>query len=227
MSGYREIYKKIKESSSQSLITDYIVRKGRATQNENEVCENPWPLPQISIAETVPSDDEGDLEPLRKRTNSDLDKAIFLDLQQGRSYHRISRVNVAAVAERYWYRNVACFVMGSSPVPPKTRRVGQRCTLNLSRAETFSRWDGQGPPTSLPLPATSRENLRLDGYLKKPHSVKAPYIYKHPCLLRGSNPVPTPSQSTIPRMGYKSTYFQVETSPPIWVLLSYIALALP
>ncbi|GFY27501.1 tigger transposable element-derived protein 1 [Trichonephila clavipes] len=67
MSGYRELYKKINESSSQSLITDYIVRKGRATQNENEVCENPWPLPQISIAETVSSDDEGDLEPLRKR----------------------------------------------------------------------------------------------------------------------------------------------------------------
>ncbi|GFS74099.1 tigger transposable element-derived protein 1 [Trichonephila clavipes] len=58
MSGYRELYKKIKESSSQSLITDYIVRKGRATQNENEVCENPWPLPQISIAERVSSDDE-------------------------------------------------------------------------------------------------------------------------------------------------------------------------
>ncbi|GFV82375.1 tigger transposable element-derived protein 1 [Trichonephila clavipes] len=67
MSGYRELYKKIKESSSQSLITDYIVRKGRATKNENEVGENPWPLPQISIAETVSSDDEGDLEPLRKR----------------------------------------------------------------------------------------------------------------------------------------------------------------
>ncbi|GFY18864.1 tigger transposable element-derived protein 1 [Trichonephila clavipes] len=67
MSGYRELYKKIKESSSQDLITDYIVRKGRSIQNENEVCENPWPLPQISIAETVSSDDEGDLEPLRKR----------------------------------------------------------------------------------------------------------------------------------------------------------------
>ncbi|GFS76250.1 nucleic-acid-binding protein from transposon X-element [Trichonephila clavipes] len=67
MSGYPELYKKIKESSSQSLITDDIVRKGRATQNENEVCENPWPLPQISIAETVSSDDEGDLELLRKR----------------------------------------------------------------------------------------------------------------------------------------------------------------
>ncbi|GFU78854.1 tigger transposable element-derived protein 1 [Trichonephila clavipes] len=66
MSGYRKLHKK-KESSSQSLITDYIVRKGRATQNENEVCENPWPLPKISIVETVSSDDGGDLEPIRKR----------------------------------------------------------------------------------------------------------------------------------------------------------------
>ncbi|GFY36919.1 hypothetical protein TNCV_2568811 [Trichonephila clavipes] len=30
----------------------------------------------------------------------------------------------------------------SSPVPIKTRRVGQRCTLNLSRAELSSRWCG-------------------------------------------------------------------------------------
>ncbi|GFX86728.1 RNase H domain-containing protein [Trichonephila clavipes] len=29
-----------------------------------------------------------------------------------------------------------------SPVPQKTRRVGQRCTLNLSRVETSSRWCG-------------------------------------------------------------------------------------
>ncbi|GFX23726.1 uncharacterized protein TNCV_3596681 [Trichonephila clavipes] len=50
--------------------------------------------------------------------------------------------NVAAVAEWYRYRTVACFVTGSSPVPLKTRRVGQRCTLNLSRAETSSRWCG-------------------------------------------------------------------------------------
>ncbi|GFX34794.1 uncharacterized protein TNCV_2327341 [Trichonephila clavipes] len=49
---------------------------------------------------------------------------------------------VAAVAEWYRYRIVACFVTGSSPVPLKTRRVGQRCTLNLSRAETSSRWCG-------------------------------------------------------------------------------------
>ncbi|GFV98717.1 uncharacterized protein TNCV_1454031 [Trichonephila clavipes] len=33
-------------------------------------------------------------------------------------------------------------VRSSSPVPLMTRRVGQRCTLNLSRAETSSRWCG-------------------------------------------------------------------------------------
>ncbi|GFY34249.1 hypothetical protein TNCV_2505521 [Trichonephila clavipes] len=31
-------------------------------------------------------------------------------------------------------------VMSSSPVPLNTHRVGQRCTLNLSRAKTSSRW---------------------------------------------------------------------------------------
>ncbi|GFW66999.1 uncharacterized protein TNCV_4688841 [Trichonephila clavipes] len=31
-------------------------------------------------------------------------------------------------------------VMSSSTVPLKTCRVGQRCTLNLSRAETSSHW---------------------------------------------------------------------------------------
>ncbi|GFX44885.1 transposable element Tcb1 transposase [Trichonephila clavipes] len=34
------------------------------------------------------------------------------------------------------------YVMSSSPVPLKTRREGQRCTLNLSRAKTSSRWCG-------------------------------------------------------------------------------------
>ncbi|GFW30470.1 uncharacterized protein TNCV_454081 [Trichonephila clavipes] len=38
---------------------------------------------------------------------------------------------------------VSDHVMSSSPVVPlKTHRVGQRCTLNLSRAETSSRWCG-------------------------------------------------------------------------------------
>ncbi|GFY09396.1 uncharacterized protein TNCV_1942061 [Trichonephila clavipes] len=34
------------------------------------------------------------------------------------------------------------YIMSSSPVRLKTRRVGQRCTLNVSRAETSSRWCG-------------------------------------------------------------------------------------
>ncbi|GFW80200.1 uncharacterized protein TNCV_461081 [Trichonephila clavipes] len=42
----------------------------------------------------------------------------------------------------YRYQTVACLVTSSSPVPLKTRRVGQRCTLNLSRAQTSSRWCG-------------------------------------------------------------------------------------
>ncbi|GFV15604.1 uncharacterized protein TNCV_4836301 [Trichonephila clavipes] len=51
-------------------------------------------------------------------------------------------LEVVAVAEWYRYRTVACLVTSSSPVPLKTHCVGQRCTLNLSRAETSSRWCG-------------------------------------------------------------------------------------
>ncbi|GFT16705.1 uncharacterized protein TNCV_1333251 [Trichonephila clavipes] len=49
---------------------------------------------------------------------------------------------VAAVAKWYRYRIVACLLTCSSTVPLKTHRVGQRCTLNLSRAETSFRWCG-------------------------------------------------------------------------------------
>ncbi|GFV53622.1 hypothetical protein TNCV_2643411 [Trichonephila clavipes] len=37
--------------------------------------------------------------------------------------------------------------------------------------------------TSSPSP-TSREDLRFDSYLEKPHAVKALYIYHHRCLHR-------------------------------------------
>ncbi|GFW00505.1 hypothetical protein TNCV_693441 [Trichonephila clavipes] len=37
-----------------------------------------------------------------------------------------ARSSVATVAEWYRYRTVACLVTRSSPIPPKTRRVGQR-----------------------------------------------------------------------------------------------------
>ncbi|GFX99731.1 uncharacterized protein TNCV_257701 [Trichonephila clavipes] len=49
---------------------------------------------------------------------------------------------VASVAEWYRYRIVACLVPSSSPVPLETRRVGQRCTINRSRAKTSSPWCG-------------------------------------------------------------------------------------
>ncbi|GFT17366.1 uncharacterized protein TNCV_4806461 [Trichonephila clavipes] len=65
-----------------------------------------------------------------------------LEPTQKISSKSVQPLRVAAVAEWYRYRTVACFVTGSSPVPLKTRRVGQRCTLNLSRAETSSRWCG-------------------------------------------------------------------------------------
>ncbi|GFU89899.1 uncharacterized protein TNCV_1287801 [Trichonephila clavipes] len=58
------------------------------------------------------------------------------------SYTTSPEILTAAVAECYRFRIVACFVTSSSPVPLKTRRVGQRSTLNLSRAETSSRWCG-------------------------------------------------------------------------------------
>ncbi|GFS89307.1 hypothetical protein TNCV_3399831 [Trichonephila clavipes] len=43
---------------------------------------------------------------------------------------------VVKVSNHGWH------VSSSSPVPQKTRRVRQRCTLNLSRAEMSSRWCG-------------------------------------------------------------------------------------
>ncbi|GFU48040.1 uncharacterized protein TNCV_4968211 [Trichonephila clavipes] len=54
----------------------------------------------------------------------------------------LRHLHMVAVAEWYMYRIGAGFVTSSSPVPLKTLRVGQRCTLNLSRAEVSSRWCG-------------------------------------------------------------------------------------
>ncbi|GFX10789.1 uncharacterized protein TNCV_3929291 [Trichonephila clavipes] len=48
----------------------------------------------------------------------------------------------AAVAQWSRYRIMFRHAMSSSPVPLKTRRVGQRCMLNLSRAEESSHWCG-------------------------------------------------------------------------------------
>ncbi|GFX31387.1 uncharacterized protein TNCV_2062031 [Trichonephila clavipes] len=66
----------------------------------------------------------------------------------------VGYLNHWATAAHFCYRHKGCgspvvevsdhgrHVMSSNPVPLKTRRVGQRCTLNLSRAQTSSRWSG-------------------------------------------------------------------------------------
>ncbi|GFW91706.1 hypothetical protein TNCV_4501251 [Trichonephila clavipes] len=52
-----------------------------------------------------------------------------------------------------------------------------------------------GEFTSLLFSRTSREDLRLDGYLEYPHATNSLYIYKHPCFLLESNPGPMVQQS--------------------------------
>ncbi|GFV11975.1 hypothetical protein TNCV_3931901 [Trichonephila clavipes] len=37
----------------------------------------------------------------------------------------------------HWYRIVACLVTSSSPVPLKTRRVGQRCVKSVEGLKRF------------------------------------------------------------------------------------------
>ncbi|GFX82456.1 uncharacterized protein TNCV_2166041 [Trichonephila clavipes] len=85
-----------------------------------------------------PSDVQCQLYPKGDGQKTESHRRFYFSLECG--YRKLGRV--AAVAEWYRYRTVACFVTGSSPVPLKIRRVGQRCTLNLSRAETSSRWCG-------------------------------------------------------------------------------------
>ncbi|GFV78815.1 uncharacterized protein TNCV_4079151 [Trichonephila clavipes] len=50
------------------------------------------------------------------------------------------RYGTAVSGGRGRYRIGAGLVTSSSPVPLKTRRVEQRYTLNMSTAETFTRW---------------------------------------------------------------------------------------
>ncbi|GFX06650.1 hypothetical protein TNCV_382461 [Trichonephila clavipes] len=64
--------------------------------------------------------------------------------------------------------------MGSSPVPLKTHRVGQRCTLNLSRADT-----SVGVVVSRGVPAqVSSTSLDHGSKLRGP-SPKSPRVAEH------------------------------------------------
>ncbi|GFW33291.1 hypothetical protein TNCV_2859681 [Trichonephila clavipes] len=76
---------------------------------------------------------------------------------------------------------------GWSCLPIRQRKNASQAQIRAQLVKTPR--GSQEPPTSLPLPPTSREDLRLDGYLEHSHAVKA--LYKHQCLLRDSNPGPT------------------------------------
>ncbi|GFX06367.1 DUF1758 domain-containing protein [Trichonephila clavipes] len=81
------------------------------------------------------------------------------------------------------------------PVALSTLQVTERSSSVSSNFEGELPRGNRGLPTSLLLPPTSREDLRIDGYLKYTYAAKALHIYKHPCLLRDSNSVPTALQS--------------------------------
>ncbi|GFV58922.1 uncharacterized protein TNCV_1826301 [Trichonephila clavipes] len=107
--------------------------------------------------------------------------------------------NVAAVAKWYEYRTVACLVTSSSPVPLKTRRVGQRCTLNLSRAETSSRWCGVvvrrgGASSGVPSPAGSQR----PAYTTQPAALNLmQFVEPSPGPPGGPSPPKTPSPASV------------------------------
>ncbi|GFW80198.1 uncharacterized protein TNCV_461061 [Trichonephila clavipes] len=99
--------------------------------------------------------------------------------------------------------NSTCLTMSNQgPLNSSWKRA--RCTPVVSRSLEHHSGDGifclgctpilrggQRPPTSFPRPPTSRDDMRLGGYLEYLHAAKEITIYTHPCLLRDSNPGPT------------------------------------
>ncbi|GFS52528.1 uncharacterized protein TNCV_4851741 [Trichonephila clavipes] len=118
---------------SQDVIYDSLPHMGQSTVPESPLKDL---LPVDSKTPVVFRPPEvSTLPPVKKVAVKKVDSVIHRE-------HSPRSREVAAVAEWYRYRIVACLVTSSIPVPLKTRRVGQRCTLNLSRAETSSRWCG-------------------------------------------------------------------------------------
>ncbi|GFU68363.1 hypothetical protein TNCV_3077511 [Trichonephila clavipes] len=64
---------------------------------------------------------------------------------------------------------------------------------------TFMQGGGQRPPTSLPLPPTSREDLRLDSYLEYQHAANIHVFSQTP------RPYGTAVSVTNPSTGYEPT----------------------
>ncbi|GFY04430.1 uncharacterized protein TNCV_4415181 [Trichonephila clavipes] len=117
-------------------------RKHFLVPGEKTIVKKIWEIKHMVAITLTPTDTDKTLKFYNEKINWRLVKKEFTkdDL---RSNDRIAEEKrTAAVAEWYRHRIVAGFVTSSSPVPLKTRRVGQRCTLNLSRAEMSSRWCG-------------------------------------------------------------------------------------
>ncbi|GFW78312.1 uncharacterized protein TNCV_4123811 [Trichonephila clavipes] len=77
-------------------------------------------------------------------TEKNVTGKLYLDMLQLWLLPQLSMLRdfVVAVAKKSRYRIVTDLVTSSSLIPLKIHRVEQRCTLNLSRAQTSSRWCG-------------------------------------------------------------------------------------
>ncbi|GFU49527.1 hypothetical protein TNCV_1590721 [Trichonephila clavipes] len=106
---------------SSSLVPLKTLRVERLMYFKSVEAENPPIGVMLKLGEGVPAE----------LSCSSLDQGSKLgDSLRGRGSQ------VVKVSDHGWR------VMSSSPVPLKTSRVGERCTLNLSRAQASSRWCG-------------------------------------------------------------------------------------
>ncbi|GFV73400.1 paired domain-containing protein [Trichonephila clavipes] len=103
---------------------------------------SPRKKPYISEVDALSSsrDVEGDYELVSEIKRSDNESTtVSKSSSSSQSFEMVRGGRgslVVKVSNRGWY------VTSSSPVPLKTRRVRERCTLNLSRSQMSSRWWG-------------------------------------------------------------------------------------
>ncbi|GFY10971.1 hypothetical protein TNCV_1124921 [Trichonephila clavipes] len=136
------------------------------------------------------------------------DEVMLSNLTLGPSYRPIHFLSSSPFHKPLAYYNFGqvTAIHGSSIVTTKfsqtTQKVSDKVPYRFvtSWLYDFARFHadfekehpgGQGHPASRPLPPTSRKDLQSYGYLRYPPLENTLYIYKHPCLPRDSNPVPT------------------------------------
>ncbi|GFW57917.1 hypothetical protein TNCV_1418641 [Trichonephila clavipes] len=138
------------EKKIRGMMVDYKRRAERRREYYEKIKQDPAQFLQVhgrpakihlDPAVAIAADSPATMMPWQGHADNLIDRfdvRAHLDIIPEYNPSKLSLPNndVAAVAEWYRYR------MSSSPVPLKTRCVGQRCTLNLSRAETSSRWCG-------------------------------------------------------------------------------------